>query len=107
MKAVSEIVQEKRYDFWSAKWEREAIETEARYDFEAARMRNLGRSKAQREMVDHFYEIFKDDDLKTETMVLRVFQALESAAADPSTRALLSDETIDMLRDWNKWLLPP
>ena len=42
-----------------------------------------------------------------EAMALRVFQALESAAADPTTRALLPDETIELLLDLRRWFLPP
>jgi hypothetical protein len=105
LRPVSEIVQEKRYDYWSAQWEREGIEIEARYDFEATRIRNQARANAQREMVTQFSEIFNSDTLSSEAMALRIFQALESAAADPSTRALLPDETIDVLLELEKWLM--
>jgi hypothetical protein len=106
LRPVSEIVQEKRYDYWSAQWEREAIEIEARYDFEATRIRNHARANAQREMVTQFSEIFNTDKLSSEAMALRVFQALEAAAADPSTKALLPDETIEVLQELGKWLMP-
>jgi hypothetical protein len=104
---VSKVVQERRYDYWSSQWEREAIEIEARYNFEATRIRNLGRSKAQSEMVIHLSKIFKDEDLENEAMALRIFQALESAAADPYTRALLPDDALDVLFQLKRWFFPP
>jgi hypothetical protein len=107
LKAVSDVIQESRYDYWSAKWEREGLETEARYDLEVSRALNFGRSKAQREMKNYFSNIFKSDPYDNEAMALRVFQALESAAADPTTRALLPDETIELLLDLRRWFLPP
>jgi len=107
LKAVSDVIQESRYDYWSAKWEREGLETEARYDLEVSRALNFGRSKAQREMKNYFSKIFKSDPYDNEAMALRVFQALESAAADPTTRALLPDETIELLLDLRRWFLPP
>ena len=58
-------------------------------------------------MTNYFSNIFKSDPYDNEAMALRVFQALESAAADPTTRALLPDETIELLLDLRRWFLPP
>lgn len=107
LEAVSEVVQERRYDYWSAQWEREGMEIEARFEREALRARNFGRSEAQSEMVRYFTEILKSDSYTTEAMVLRVLQAIESAGADPSTSALLPDETIEMLLELKRLFLPP
>ena len=102
----SKTVQERRYDFWRAKWDKEARITEASYDLEAMRIRNRARVQAQQTMLTTLSEIFRAEPRTTEAMALRVFQALEAAAADTTTRALLPAETIAMLRTLQGWLLP-
>jgi len=106
LKPESKTVQDSRYDFWRAKWDKEARITEASYDLEAMRIRNRARVQAQQTMLTTLSEIFRAEPRTTEAMALRVFQALEAAAADTTTRALLPAETISMLSNLKNWLLP-
>jgi hypothetical protein len=106
LKPESKIVQDRRYDFWRARWDKEARITAASYDLRAMRIRSRARAIAQQNMLTTLSETFRVEPRTTEAMALRVFQALEAAAADTTTRALLPAETIAMLRTLQGWLLP-
>ena len=69
-------------------------------------IRNRARAQAQQDMTIALSQILENTTNSQEAMAMRIFQALETAATDPSTRKLLPGDTIDMLRSLRHWLLP-
>jgi hypothetical protein len=84
-------------DYWSARWKRDAGQIEAEHDLEAMRMQTMARAEAQRDMVEVLRRIYSLKDLSQEAMSIRLFQALEIAAADPHTRQLLPADSVGFL----------
>jgi regulator of protease activity HflC (stomatin/prohibitin superfamily) len=90
---------------WSASWEKEATIITADHELQAMRIRNLARAEAQGEMVAALALILNAPATSEEALAVQVFQALETAAADPKTRQLLPAETIAMLNNLKNWLM--
>ncbi len=104
--APTTVVRNQRFDTWQAQWQKESEYIKAESELELMHIRNRARAKAQQEMTIALSQILENTSNSQEAMAMRVFQALESAATDPSTRQLLPHETIDMLRSLRHWLLP-
>lgn len=104
---VNDKVRQQRVDSWRARWQKEADITLADFDLEMTRIRNHARAQAQRDMALTLAQIFQSTPHSDEAMALRIFQALESAAADPTTRQLLPQDTIAMLGNLRFWLMSP
>jgi hypothetical protein len=100
------IVRSQRYDYWQARWQKETELIKAESELELMHIRNRARAQAQQEMTLALSQIFENTSNTQEAMAMRVFQALELAATDPSTAKLLPAQTIDMLRSLRVWLLP-
>jgi hypothetical protein len=100
------VVHQQRLDNWRARWQKEIEMIKAETDLEIMRIRNRARAQAQRDMTIALSQIFQDTSHSQEAMAVRIFQALETAATDPTTRQLLPRDTIDMLRSLRHWLLP-
>lgn len=100
------IVRNQRFDTWQAQWQKESELIKAESELELMHIRNRARAQAQQDMTIALSQILESTSNSQEAMAMRVFQALESAATDPSTHQLLPSETIDMLRSLRHWLLP-
>jgi hypothetical protein len=100
------IVRKQRFDTWQAQWQKESDLIRAESELELMHIRNRARAQAQEEMTIALSQILENTENSQEVMAIRIFQALETAATDPSTRQLLPGETIDMLRSLRHWLLP-
>jgi hypothetical protein len=100
------IVRKQRFDSWAARWQKESDLIKAESELELMHIRNRARAKAQQDMTLTLSQILDNTANSQEAMALRIFQALETAATDPTTRQLLPGETIDMLRSLRHWLLP-
>jgi hypothetical protein len=99
-------VREELVKYWSARWKREAEQTEAEHMLEAMRMQTKARAEAQRDMVDVLQRIYSLPELSQEAMSVRLFQALEQTAADPRTRQLLPQDSLTFLWGLRQWLMP-
>jgi hypothetical protein len=99
-------VRQQRLDNWRAGWEREADIIRAKLDLEAMQIKNHARLDSQRAMITNLSRILQSSSYSEEALALRVFQALEDVATDPSTRQLLPSDTVNMLRSLRYWLLP-
>jgi hypothetical protein len=97
--APHEDVTKQRLESWKADWERRKVETLAGGDLQAMRVLQRARAGAQHDMVTKLAEIAQSDDSRT-AIALRLFQALEAACADPSTRRLLPSDTVEILTGW-------
>jgi hypothetical protein len=103
-KPIDRTVQEQRFDTWRSLWQKKTEITNAQYDLEIMREMNHARAHAQREIIYNLSQIFKLPGYTQDAMAIRVFQALESAAADPATNRLLPRDTVDMLRNFQRLL---
>ena len=95
-----------RLDNWRARWQREAELIKADLDLEAVRIKNHARAEKQREMINALSQIINTSAYPEEALTLRIFQALEDIALEPSTRQLLPIDTIQVLNSLRLWLLP-
>jgi len=71
------------------------------------RKMNHAHAQAQREIIYNLSQIFKLPGYTQDAMAIRIFQALESAAADPATSKLLPRDTVDMLKNFQLLLFSP
>jgi hypothetical protein len=93
----SDDVYQQRLDSWRARWEKETKITQATYELEAMRIQNKARLQAQQEVTYDLMKILSSTNHSQEALALRVFQALETLAADPKTKQLLPRDTIDLM----------
>jgi hypothetical protein len=105
-KPTDSTIPDQRFDNWRSQWQKKADLTNAEYDLEIMRKMNHARAKAQREIIFNLSQIFKLPSYTQDAMAIRIFQALESAAANPATNRLLPRDTMDMLRNFQRILFP-
>jgi hypothetical protein len=101
-----EAIRQQRLDNWQARWQRKVEIERANQDLEMMRIKNHARAEAQRAMVFQLSQILQSTPHSEETLTMRLFQALESAATDPTTRQLLPRDAFALLRSLRQWLLP-
>jgi hypothetical protein len=99
-------IRQQRLDNWRARWQKEADLIKADLDLEAVRIKNHARAEKQREMINTLTLIINTSAYPEEALTLRIFQALEDIASEPSTRQLLPIDTIQVLKSLRLWLLP-
>jgi hypothetical protein len=103
---ISVIIPKQRVDNWSASWQRDAEVVRASGELAANRVRAREQAMATQSLYGALSEILSNPKYSQEALALRVFQALENAAADAETRHLLPQQTLDMLKTIHNWLLP-
>lgn len=91
-------------DYWQAQWQRGEKHQLAYYDYEAIRLRAHTRVQSQASIVKSLTEILKDNTISTDMVVLRLMNALETFAREPSTGNLLPNETMSMFSNLQQWL---
>lgn len=105
LQPVNPEVKKQMIENWKAKWEKEVQFINAEYELEAVRVRNRNRAQIQQEMTYLLAGIFQNSHTD-EALALRVFQALESAATNPTANNDISPkEIVSMLESLHKWLL--
>lgn len=102
----SKTVREKIFDAWQARWQQEADKIRAEHELQAKRIRSRERAKAQQDMIISISNILQSSQYTSEALVMRLYQALETAATQPATQRLLPRDTIRMLWNLRQWLLP-
>lgn len=107
--SAPDAVVEQRISSWQADWQRQQMEVLAAGDLQTARIIQRARANAQFDMVQRMTTLMRQSGSK-QAVALRLFQALEAASADPSTRRLLPADTIHVLTNWLQnlrgWLEP-
>jgi hypothetical protein len=103
---VNEEVYRQRLDAWRATWDSDLTKQLASSDREAIQASGRARVEAQQDLWRSLSMLFEQEEFANEALALRIMQALDQAAADPRTRALLPGNVIDMLRYTNTLLLP-
>jgi hypothetical protein len=103
---VNPRIYDQRLDSWRASWAQETEINLAGHDLEAARLQSRAHADAQQDLWRSLSIILNQQQLGEEALALRIFQALDQAATDPKTQALLPGNTIDLMRQLNTLLLP-
>jgi hypothetical protein len=104
---VSELVYKQRLETWKTPWEEELDINIARNDLQAMRVSSRAHIEAQQDLWRSLRQLFEQKEFTDEALALRILQALDQAASDPQTRALLPTNTVDMMRHLQTLLLPP
>jgi hypothetical protein len=103
---VNPRIYDQRLDSWKASWAQEREINLAGHGLEAARLQSRAHAQAQQDLWRSLSIILNQQQLGEEALAVRIFQALDQAAADPRTQALLPGNTIDLMRHLNSLLLP-
>ncbi|MBE0698940.1 MAG: hypothetical protein IH586_18640, partial [Anaerolineaceae bacterium] len=103
---VNAAIYQQRLDSWRACWDRELDITQATRELQAMRVSSRAYVETQKELWYSLSQLFEQNEYTDEALALRVLQALEKAANDPKTRALLPANTIDLMRDIRMLLMP-
>jgi hypothetical protein len=106
LEPTNSIVRERFFDVWQARWQQEADKIRADHELQATRIRNRERARAQQDMIFSLSHILQANQYTSEALVMRLYQALEAAATQPTTQRLLPRDTIRMLWNLRQWLLP-
>lgn len=94
------------FEYWRAPRQREASITKAEYELEAMRLKTQARSLAQSEMALALLNILQDRENTDEALTMRLFQALDTVAANPVTRTLLPRDTIYLMSTLRAMFFP-
>jgi hypothetical protein len=95
---VNEAIYLHRLESWKATWQRDTEIVGAEKDLEAMRIRSRARAMAQQDIVNNINSILQQTDISQEVLALRVLQALETLAADTTTKELLPGGTLDVMK---------
>ena len=106
LKPLNDGVRERLVENWRARWQKNADLVRADHDLNAMRIRSNARVQAQKKMIASLSEILESQQYSREAMAIRVYEALEAAAADPMTRQLLPADMIHILNNLSAVLLP-
>jgi hypothetical protein len=102
---VSNQVRESLMQNWLAYWKRDKEQTLAQHELSALRAITAERALVQRDMAFTFARLMQSSEYSQEALTWRLFQSLEALAADPETRKLLPDTTIQTMTNLREWLL--
>ena len=103
---VSDAVYKQRLDSWRARWEQDVVINRAARDLEASRVGSRAYAETQKDLVFALTRIFEQPEKSDEAIAFRIMQALEKISADPKTRQLLPNNTVDLLRTVLNFLQP-
>ena len=106
LRPTDPTIYQQRVENWRARWQQEADIIQADHDLEVMRIRNQAKAEKQHEIILKLSEILGSSAYSEEAVILRIFKALEDAAADPQTLQLLPKDTINLLRSLRLWMLP-
>jgi hypothetical protein len=104
LRPVDPLIRQRLYDYWESRWKASEEMFRSGYELYANKLRSKARAEGQQEMGRVLNEIL-NTDIPGEALAIRVFQALEAVAADPTTRQFVPQEVIDMLGTLRSMLL--
>lgn len=106
----SQDVQRQRIDSWKNEWKRRTDEIEGRAEAEAIRTREMARAQVQGEMTARINDALKEAQASGtgnhDLITLRFLEAMEKMAKDPTTRALLTLDSLKILQQLRSMLAP-
>jgi hypothetical protein len=106
LKPVKEDVRKRLMQVWLSRKKREAELKLADNKLEAERIKNHARVRAQQSMIYFFTNLLENQKHSREALAMLIYQELEAAAANPETRKLLPENTLNLLTGIGEWLLP-
>lgn len=98
------VMQQLRDSWLSAKKKEENLKT-ADYELEATRIINHARIRTQQNMNYHLAKLLEQQEYPREALAMLVYQELEAAAANPETRKLLPENTLNMMNTIGQLLM--
>ncbi|CAG0953136.1 hypothetical protein GPROT1_00240 [Gammaproteobacteria bacterium] len=106
----SQDVQRQRIESWKNEWRRRTDEIEGRAEAEAIRTREMARAQVQGEMTARINDALKEAQASGtgnhDLITLRFLEAMEKMAKDPTTRALLTLDSLKILQQLRQMLAP-
>ncbi|MBI5567375.1 MAG: hypothetical protein HY870_20920 [Chloroflexi bacterium] len=103
-------VQRQRIESWKNEWRRRTDEIEGRAEAEAIRTREMARAQVQGEMTARINDALKEAQASGtgnhDLITLRFLEAMEKMAKDPTTRALLTLDSLKILQQLRQMLAP-
>ncbi|MBP7686603.1 MAG: hypothetical protein KA765_01785 [Thermoflexales bacterium] len=106
----SSDVQRQRIESWKNEWRRRTDEIEGRAEAEAIRTREMARAQVQGEMTARINDALKEAQASGtgnhDLITLRFLEAMEKMAKDPTTRALLTLDSLKILQQLRQMLAP-
>ncbi|MEP7133363.1 MAG: hypothetical protein ABI904_00380 [Chloroflexota bacterium] len=101
-----ETVRQRLTEAWLSAKKREAAIKFADYNLEATRIKNHARVRTQQNMIYHLTQLLENQEYPREALAMLIYQELEAAAANPETRRLLPEQTLNLITGIGEWLLP-
>jgi hypothetical protein len=105
LEPIDKDVRDKFKDSWLSIKRKEEMLKRADYELEATRIKNHARVRVQRSMYYNFNKILEKQEYPREALAILIFQELEAAAADPETRKLLPDNTLNLMQSISQMLM--
>jgi hypothetical protein len=103
---IDEVQEHYLFEHWRSPWQQKAVITQADHELQAVRIKNQARAQAQRDMAFTLSKILRSHEHSREALAVRVYQALESVAANPNTQQLLPRDAISVMQGLRSLLLP-
>lgn len=104
-----EVIQ-RRIQAWSEEWRKKEADIFAEAEAEAILTRELARAQVQGEMTarinDILLEAKESDTARSDLVMLRFLEAMEKMSKDPTTRALLTFDSLKMLKQLRDMVAP-
>lgn len=104
--SMEELHDHYMFEYLMTPFQHDVITTKADHELQAMRIKNKARAQTQKDLAFTFSKILSGSEHSQEAMALRVFQALETLAADPETKRLLPGDIIKTIRSIRSLLLP-
>jgi hypothetical protein len=104
-----EVIQ-RRIQAWTEEWRKKEADVFAQADAEAMLTRELARAQVQGEMTARINDILQEaqesDTARSDLVMLRFLEAMEKMSKDPTTRALLTFDSLKMLQQLRELVDP-
>lgn len=91
-------------DTGSTRWQKEADQIRAGLDLDAESVKIRARSMRQREMITKLSQIINKPGSPEEVRIREIFNELKEMNSQPSTRPLVPDDTVRVLKSLDQWL---
>lgn len=103
-------VLQQRIDSWKNEWRKREAEIQGLAEAEALRTREQARAQIQGEMTARINDALKEAEAsgtsRSDLITLRFLEAMEKMAKDPTTRALLTLDSLKILNQLREMLMP-
>jgi hypothetical protein len=104
-----EIIQ-RRIQAWAEEWRKKEADIFAEAEAEAILTRELARAQVQGEMTARINDILQEaqgsDTARSDLVMLRFLEAMEKMSKDPTTRALLTFDSLKILQQLRELVAP-